>query len=434
MSTTYAAALRPGVPPKSGGPCGCTRVLRGWTQTGRSAGIAEHLQRYGPVPIDRFAGPAGASRLIAAVTRSGLAGRGGAWFPTGSKLAAVAAGRRRPVVVANGCEGDPASAKDHLLLTVAPHLVLDGAMLAAHAVRADEVIMCVHRGDPVARAVAAAIAARPADPVRVRVVEVPARYVASEASALVNFLDTGDARPTTRPPRLSERGVRGRPTLVDNVETLAHIALIARYGPEWFRQLGTRDTPGTALLTISGVVACPGVYELPVGVRLDAALVAAGGLTARPQAVLVGGCGGMWASLPGALGIRLSPASARAAGLGLGVATVVVLPEEACGLAETARLLAYLAEQSARQCGPCMFGLPAIADDLGRLAAGVLGDQAVARLRRRLEIIPGRGACTHPDGAVRLAASALRVFDRDLRAHRQGEPCRWAGSIGDGPR
>lgn len=398
------------------------RLLAGWVETGRPADLRAHLDRYGPLPQ---AGP----ELVDAVADAGLRGRGGAWFPTGRKLRAVAAGRRRPVVVANGCEGEPASEKDHALLTVAPHLALDGAALAGAALGADEAIVCVHRGDPLAATVRAALAQRSADPVRFRLVEVPARFVASEESALVHFLNSGDARPTAKPPRPFERGVRGRPTLVDNVETLANVALIARYGPAWFRAAGTDDAPGTLLLTLGGAVAAPGVREVPLGTTVADALVAAGGLTGPAGAVLVGGFGGTWLPLPAAAGVPLTPADLAAEGAALGVGGLLALPARACGVTETAHLLRYLAGESARQCGPCMFGLPAIADDLAELACGrPSAAGALDRLRRRLGLLPGRGACGHPDGAARLAAGALRVFAADAHAHAAGRPCAWAGA------
>jgi NADH:ubiquinone oxidoreductase subunit F (NADH-binding) len=417
---TNRAAGRPAIPPADD----TRRLLAGWADTGRPAGIAEHLHRYGPAPVEHYAGRVGRQRLVAMVESSGLLGRGGAGFPTGRKLRTVAGGGRRPVVVANGCEGEPVSDKDHALLTLAPHLVLDGAQLAAHAVAAAEIVVCVHRDDPLVDAVTAALAERPAGETAIRVVRVPDRYVASEESALVNFVNTGDARPTAKPPRPFERGVRGRPTLVDNVETLAQLALIARYGPGWFRGCGTPDSPGTALVTVGGAIAAPGVYETALGESMGSVLDRAGGPREPVQAVLVGGYGGSWLPLPFAAHQRLTHADLRAAGASLGVGALVLLPVHACGIAETARVLRYLAGESALQCGPCMFGLPSVAGDFAEL---VLGGQragdAVDRLRRRLTIVSGRGACGHPDGAIRLARSALRVFDRDLAAHLAGRPC-----------
>src|SRR5581483_464995 len=170
-----------------------------------------------------------------------------------------------PVVLANGCEGEPVSRKDHALLSVAPHLVFDGAQLAALAVGAGSVLLCVHRDDPLAASVAGALAQRHGDPVPTTIVEVPARFVASQESALVNFVNTGLAKPTTAPPRPFERGVRGRPTLVDNVETLANIALIARDG----------GPASSMLVTVEGAVRAGGVREVGIGGTLGAALATA---------------------------------------------------------------------------------------------------------------------------------------------------------------
>ena len=363
--------------------------------------------------------------LIDTVARAGLRGRGGGAFPTARKLAAVIAGRGPRVVVANGCEGDPASGKDRVLLELAPHLVLDGLVLAAMAVDAADAVLCISETGLQAARLDAALAERSdEDPVAVRIVEVPERYVASEESALVRLLSTGDARPTVIPPRPTQRGVRGRPTLVDNVETLANLALIARYGPEWYRACGTASAPGTTLVTLGGAVWRAGVYEIAFGTLLGEVLDLAGGPAMPARAVLVGGLGGAWLALPAAADVPFTPEDLRAAGAdGGGVAALTVLPRRACGLVETARALRYLAGESAGQCGPCMFGLPAIAADLSALAVGEGGRRRLARLQGRLHVIRGRGACAHPDGAAALTASALTVFADDVARHAAGMPC-----------
>lgn len=401
------------------------RLLAGWVQTRRPADLATHHAQYGPAPFAEYQGALGRERLIAAVEAAGLRGRGGAGFPTARKLRAVAAGEQRPVVLVNACEGDPLSDKDHALLTLAPHLVLDGAELAAHAIGSDQIIVCVHRDDPLASGVSNALAERPSDGLATRTVQVPARYVASEESALVNFLNTGDARPTNKPPRPFERGVDRRPTLISNAETLAHLALIARFGPDWFRSCGTPDSPGTTLVSITGAVGRPGVYEVGLGTPLGQVLELAGEPSEPVQAVLIGGFAGGWVPLPQAAQLPMTHQDLSRAGAGLGVGSLVVLPAATCGLAETARILQYLAAESASQCGPCMFGLPAIADDLEHLTLGAKGgEQVQQRLHTRLSVINRRGACSHPDGAVRLASSALRTFGPDLHNHRTGMPCR----------
>jgi NADH:ubiquinone oxidoreductase subunit F (NADH-binding) len=417
MTTTAPVHRRDGV-------C-APRLLAGWFATGAPADHAEHVARYGPLSVGALRHRVGRTELIETVARACLRGRGGGGFPTARKLAAVAAARGRAVVVANGCEGEPASLKDRVLLELAPHLVLDGMVLAAMAVGARDAVLCVSAGGLQVARVEAAVAERAgADLIGLRVVEVPHRYVASEESALVRFLTRGDARPTLRPPHPAERGVQGRPTLVDNVETLAHLALITRFGDRWYRGCGTAAAPGTTLVTIGGAVWSPGVYEIEYGTSLGSVLDEAGGSAAPARAVLAGGLGGAWLALPAAADVVFTPEDLRAAGaVGGGVAALAVLPRQACGLAETARVLRYLAAESARQCGPCMFGLPAIADDMTKLAAGQGGPATLDRLRQRLGVVRGRGACAHPDGAVALAFSASEVFADDLVGHVAGEPC-----------
>lgn len=416
MTSTLPDLRRDGVGPP--------RLLAGWVETGDPAGYTDHCARYGRLPR-KMPGRADGAALIETVALAGLRGRGGGAFPTARKLAAVADKRGPRTVVANGCEGDPASGKDRVLLELAPHLVLDGLVLAAAAVDATDAVLCIPETGLQAYRLEATLAERAGeDPVAVRIVEVPVRYVASEESALVRFLTTGDARPTVTPPRPDQRGVRGRPTVVDNVETLAHLALITRYGPEWYRACGTAGAPGTALVTLGGAVWRAGVYEIEYGTPLAAVLDLAGGPAMPPAAVLVGGLGGAWLPFSAAADVPFTPEGLRAAGAnGGGVAALTVLPERACGLVETARALRYLAAESAGQCGPCMFGLPAIAADLTALAVGDGGQKLLTRLLGRLEVIRGRGACAHPDGAVALTASALDVFADDVAFHAAGMPC-----------
>ena len=383
-------------------------------------GLTAHDDTYGP---PRFWGP----DLIAEVERSGLTGRGGAAFPAGRKLRSVAerAGRRGAVLIANGMESEPGSAKDKCLLGRVPHLVLDGITLAAQAVGATEAYLCLSREDQAGWLESVVAERAGTDPVALTVLAVPDSYVASEESALVNYVNTGRALPMFTPPRPFEKGVRGRPTLVSNVETLANIALIARYGAAWFRSLGTAEAPGTALITVSGAVRRPGVYEIPLGVPLREALAPAVPRSqAGPLDVLAGGFFGCW--LPGgtALGLPASAAGMRSAGASFGAGIFLVLPRDGCGLAETARVLRYLAGQSAGQCGPCVNGLPAIADAMEHLAfrGGHGSDAAQQSLQHLMSVVEGRGACRMPDGATRLAASALRAFAGDVRRHAVG-PC-----------
>lgn len=412
------AAPPAGAPPL--GPATLPRLLEDVFQEGTSDG--------GPVPLRRhrrrYPAPPRPGRrreeLIRSVELAGLRGRGGAEFPTGTKLRAVARGWRRPVVVVNGTESEPASRKDALLVTRHPHLVLDGALLAAAAVGAPDVVVAVKAGR--VPAMQAAIAERLGETeVRVRLVVPPERFVAGEESALVHLVNGGPAVPTFKRRRPTEAGVEGRPTLVDNAETMAHLAQILRFGPAWFRRLGTEEQPGTLLLTVAGAVRRPGVYEAAFGEALHDVLARAG-VTPAPAAVLVGGYFGSFIHPSAVAHARLTRSSLREVGAAIGCGALIVLPEGACGLAETARVLEWMAGQSAGQCGPCVNGLPAIARAAAELCR--TGDPALlGRLERWAGQVEGRGACRLPDGSTRLVRSALRVFAEHVPLHRAGR-CR----------
>ena len=349
--------------------------------------LAGHLARHGHRPSC-----AGTRRdeLIDEVERAGLAGRGGAGFPTAVKLRALAAAGSR--VIANGVEGEPASDKDKVLLAVAPHLVLDGAVGAAELTGAREVVLVVHHA--VREIVEHAVAERRragTDPVPVRVMTAAGTFIAGEASAVVHWVERGVAAPTGRPPRLDPR-----PTLVQNVETLAHLALILRHGANWFRSAGSPEEPGSMLITMLGAVRRPGVYEIETGTPVGELIELAGGAAAPPGALLIGGYFGTWAEPAAALPLPFSSAGlAPSASPGAGM--VAVLPRTACGLAETARITRYLARSSAGQCGPCVFGLDAIAGRLERLAAG--GTCDLTLVHRWLGQVRGGVPASGRDGA-----------------------------------
>jgi NADH:ubiquinone oxidoreductase subunit F (NADH-binding) len=360
--------------------------------------LAAHERLHGPLPLATYT----RRQLVEAVAAADIRGRGGGGFPTARKLTAVRG--RRAMVVANGCESDPLSSKDRVLLALAPHLVLDGIQAAAYAVGATEAVLCVHQGSPVTGSVAAALAERPTDPVAVRIAEIPPRYVASEESALVHYLTSGDPRPTGKHPRPAEHGVDGRPTLVANVDTLAQLAHLTRLGADNYRRSRTE------LVTVVGAVHRPGVIEVRAGTPITDLLGHAGGQSGPIQAILAGGHGGTWL-----------PWTAATTSIPSGIPSVYALAASSCGLAFTANVLARLAAESARQCGPCMFGLPAVASDFAELLRG--NRNGIARLERRLPLVTGRGACAHPDGAVRLATSALKVFQQDVLTHVRDRSC-----------
>lgn len=388
-----------------------------------AARLVDHLARLGPSPR---LGP----ELIGEIERAGLRGRGGAGFPTAIKLEAVRSRGARtvlgrpPVVVANGTEGEPLSTKDKTLLVHAPHLVLDGMVAAAHAVGANEAVVCVERSaTAVAHALDRAINERRSlpDGITLRVATTPTRYVVGEETALVNWLNGGEAKPTFTPPRPFERGVDRRPTLIDNVETLAHVALIARFGAERWRATGTANAPGPMLVTLTGVKR-PGVYEIPLGTSLRDLLRNAG--AHNVQGVLVGGYFGTWLTPRQAAMVNLSADDLKAMGAGLGCGAIAVLNTDTCPVAELARVARWLANQSAGQCGPCAFGLPAIADAVEHMAKSTdRNGRAHSSANRWSAMVAGRGACKLPDGALRFVSSGFTVFAEHIAEHAARGPC-----------
>jgi NADH:ubiquinone oxidoreductase subunit F (NADH-binding) len=373
---------------------GTPRLLAGLDSTAR-VDLALHHDLHGALPR---IGRAGLQDLTEAV---GLRGRGGAGFPVSAKLASLP--RRTYAVVINGSESEPASHKDRALLTGLPHLVLDGAVATATALGARLVVVAVH--DPDAAASVEVALAERSDPVEIELVVTTGAFVGGEARALLRGLSGGPALPPGRRVLPSRSGLDGRPTFLSNTETFAQIAILVRYGAHRYAQTGLPAEPGTQLLTVTGLVARPGVVETPVGVPLDVVLRAA---AAMPGPVLLGGYHGRWLAGPNHLSL-----SRLAGPLPVGAGVVVALGDETCPLGETYRIAQWLTAQSAGQCGPCVFGLPAVTDQLRRVLRGEPTD-----LRRPLSMV--RGACAHPDGTVRFVGTALDTFTDDIHAHQTG--------------
>jgi NADH:ubiquinone oxidoreductase subunit F (NADH-binding) len=415
----------------SGAPDGTTRVLAGPAFARGAEPFAEHVERLGPLPSRRHR-----DALIPELEKSGLLGRGGAGFPVGRKWRSVAeqAHGNGAVLLVNGAEGEPLSHKDRTILALRPNLVLDGAQLAADAVGADEIVLYVGEAhesavEALQRAGAERLAARSGFSVPVRIARAPDRYIAGEESAAVHFVNDGDARPVTTPPRPYERGVGGLPTLVQNVESLAHVALIARYGAAWYREAGGGTTRGTAVVTVTAPGGRPVVREIELGRTIGevAALVTTD--TERSmgvdhtRAVLLGGYFGRWVRADEAWDLPLDPDWLREQGLSLGAGIVAFLSTSTCPILATARIAEYLAAQSAAQCGPCVFGLRAIADGMGRLARRAARRDDWANVERWAAQAKNRGACRHPDGAVGMLESALITFEDELEQHWRHRRC-----------
>src|SRR6202034_141207 len=364
---------------------------------------------------------AAADTLLDEVERSGLLGRGGAGFPLAVKLRTVRDNGLRSsvdtVVVANGEEGEPASIKDRWLLRNRPHLILDGLRLAAAIVAADRAHVYV--SDPEsARSVETALSelgagALGAINVAVRVVD--PGYVAGEDTAAVRALNGGPVKPTDKPPRPFEEGVDGLPTLVSNVETLASLPYLQRHGSAEFRSLGTSQSPGSFLVTVTGAGRAPGLYEIPHGLPFPELLALHGVSPDQVQGVLMGG---YFAGLldRGVLDATLDHETLRGLGSGLGNGAIAVITDE-CPLAVAASVLAYFDRENAGQCGSCFNGTAAMAAVAGALRDGVATAEDLARLRRWSVVLRGRGACATLDAATNVAASLLAKFPDVVQRH-----------------
>ncbi|MFD7986009.1 NADH-ubiquinone oxidoreductase-F iron-sulfur binding region domain-containing protein [Kitasatospora indigofera] len=348
-----------------------------------------------------------------------LRGRGGAGFPFARKVRAVvkAAARRkgRPVVVVNGTEGEPSCLKDAALLLRTPHLVLDGALLAAAALDAEQVVLGVTRAD-VEQSLRRALAERRSTRPAVTVTRLPERFVSGESSALARGITSGIALPRGGGVRTSDSGVGGMPTLLSNAETYAQLAVAARLGALPYREVGLPSEPGTVLLTLAGSQ----VVETPTGVPL-AELLAMFGLEIG-QGVLAGGYHGTWLTPAAAARAVVSRESFRSLGGALGAGAVLPLPDTTCPLGEALRVARWMADETAGQCGPCYLGLPALVKALEEVVRGG-GRAALDAVETRMRAVTGRGACSHPDAASRFVASALEVFDEDLQLHSYQNGC-----------
>lgn len=382
--------------------------------TGHGPSLAAHREQYGALPRVTTA------ELVAAARRIGLRGRGGAGFPFATKLEAAAAGRR-PVVVVNLSEGEPASAKDSALALARPHLVLDGAVATARALGAREIHVALpgERSLVVTR-MRAALAER-RDPVTVREHVAGSRFVAGQARAVLELIAGRPGLPVSAWQPEAVSGHRGRPTLLSNAETWAHVGLLVLRGETSYGALGTEGEPGTTLLTIGGTHRRPRVVEVEYGSRfLDALPEESWG---RPA--LLGGFHGSWVTWPTLASLRVSVLGTRSLGIPLGAGALFTPAAHECPVRLTSRIVDYLADQSAGRCGPCLNGLPALAGAL-RTFADVGG--GTAQLTHFSSLVARRGACAHPDGTVRLVRSLLVSLPREIDVHAAG-----GCSVGRGP-
>jgi NADH:ubiquinone oxidoreductase subunit F (NADH-binding) len=369
-------------------------------------GLAAHRARYGePAPVDL-------DTLVDVTASVRLRGRGGAAFPFATKLEAAARGRR-PIVVVNLSEGEPASAKDSALALTRPHLILDGAASAAAALGARELHVVVPGERPlVAESMRRALDER-RDRLTVRLHVAEPRFVAGQARAVIELMSGRPNLPVTAWAPEAVHGHRGRPTLLSNAETWAQIGRLVLVGEAGYRRTGRPGEPGTTLLTLASTGSVPHVLEVEYGARLRDVLPA----DRHGRPVLVGGFHGSWATWQTVASASVSVDRLRALGVPLGAGVLLSPHEHQCPVGLTSAIVDHLAGQSAGQCGPCFNGLPALADAVRAIRDGAGGTNRVDQLTA---LVTRRGACAHPDGTARLVRSLLAAFPAEIAAHAAG--------------
>jgi NADH-quinone oxidoreductase subunit F len=389
--------------------------------------------------------------IIEEVAASGLRGRGGAGFPTGVKwrtIKSFASPLLRTSVVVNAAEGEPGTFKDRSIIRANPYTVIEGALIAAHAMEALSIVIATKASfvDEVVRLRAAitevAAAGWLAD-VEIKVLEGPAEYLYGEETALLEVIDDRPPFPRIAPP--FRRGVvevveseddaesgsglpanvqmagtdsdsAAPPVLVNNVETMANVAAIIAKGAEWFRSLGTPDSPGTIVCTVTGAVQHPGVFEVPMGTSLRDVIDGAGGVQPERniRAVMVGVSSAILT--PAQLDTALSYEAMAAVGSGLGSAGFIVIDDDTDAVAVAAGASRFLAIESCGQCTPCKQDGLEIARLFDAATQGTAGPEDLVAVKERLATVADGARCSLASQQQTVIGSLLKAFEREIVA------------------
>jgi NADH-quinone oxidoreductase subunit F len=360
--------------------------------------------------------------VLSAVREAELRGRGGAGFPAWKKWEMARSSLDSPKhVVVNGGEHEPGSRKDRFLVARYPHRVLEGAALCAFATGASSIVLYLieDMADAIAaahRAIDEARAAGHLEGLDVRVALAPTTYVAGEETAALEVIEGKKAWPRKKPPFPGQAGLHGKPTTVQNVETLAWVAGIVRHGPLWFGR-------GAMLCTLDESFARPGLCEVPLGTTLRALVEDFGGGTrgGRPVKAILPALSS--AFLPAsALDTPMTHDAMRAAGSNLGCGSVSVIEEGTCVVERALRIAEFFKAEQCGQCPPCRMETATIAAVFQKVAAGEPGDFA-AQIEKITAFARGKGNCSLIEMAAAPALSALRLFPDDFAAHAKTGRC-----------
>ena len=417
------------------GPGGERRLL---TDVGRvdPGSLASYREHGGYAGLERAITKLAPEMVIAEIEGAGLRGRGGSGYPTAAKwrTARDAAGDRR-IIVANVMGADPSALGDRALVEGNPHLVVEGLLLAAYAVGASEAIIAVRRDWAMAieRLRNAAEEATDAHlagylvlgtdtSVQLSVWEGSGAYVAGEETALLNALAGDRGMPAIRPPFPATTGLHGVPTVVQNAETLAHVAWIASHSPDAFASTGSETSRGTKLITVMGHVAEPGLLEVPLGISIGDLVDAAGGPTGTPKAAFIGGPGG-GAIDAGAFTTALDYEPLEAAGAIIGSGSVLIADTSTC-MVDAAR---FFVDFSAREaCGkaiPCRIGTKRLVETLDRILAATPRPNDFQLLKDLSRKMSDTALCKLERLAPNPILTTLALFGDEYRAHAERGVC-----------
>ena len=372
--------------------------------------------------------PAG---ILDEITASGLKGRGGAGFPVGRKWKVAAETAVTPRhIVCNAGEDEPGSFKDRTLIECRPHLILEGAILAARAIDAEEVHFYINENyndclDRLTEAIDQARQAGYLGSLKTFIYRAPTVYVAGEDSAALEVIEGRAAKPRQKPPYPAAVGLFGKPTVVNNVETLANVPLILRNGAAWFRGYGTAESPGTMIFCLGDEMSAPGAYELPLGTPLRELYERAGGGLKNGKelkAILPGGPSCAFLTKD-QLDVAMDPESLKRAGSTLGCGVMRFYPEDRCMVEETLAIAKFFARESCGQCAACRMETGMLATIMERIASGK-GDAALFdQFQKIIDFNRGKGYCALVNMPGPPILSALRLFRDEFDEHARTGSC-----------
>lgn len=407
-------------------------TLRGYEEAGGYQALRKALSKMSPAEVQKV------------VTDSNLRGRGGAGFPTGQKWSFVpmAPDAPRPkYLIANADEMEPGTFKDRLLIEGDPHQLIEGMIVSACAIQADEAYIFLRREYvKAAKILTEAIEELYENgylgknilgsgfDLHMHLHTGAGRYICGEETALLNALEGKRPVPRAKPPFPQVCGLWGKPSVVNNVETLSNIPHIVQNGADWFKGLSPSSDGGTKIYGVSGRVKNPGAWELPMGVTIRELLEDyAGGMQAgyKFRAVVPGGASTEFL-VEEHLDVKMDYASVQKAGSRLGTGTMIVIDDKTCPIGAMHNLELFFARESCGWCTPCREGLPWIAKILGAIESGHgrLEDLDILEQQCRL-LGPGNTFCALAPGAVEPLQSGLKIFRDDFERHITEKRCAW---------